>query len=91
MNCEIYDISCWFGVIQEEVKLFFLWLLDNILQALATIFDAIPAPEFAANTITIPSNVAYFADPFNIPLGVSMIVTAYIARFLLRRIPFIGG
>lgn len=38
----------------------------------------------------IPSGVGYFLSAFNLGFGVKLIVSAYITRFLIRRIPVIG-
>lgn len=38
----------------------------------------------------LPSSVAYFLNIFMIPQGISMIFSAYVTRFMIRRIPFIG-
>ncbi|WP_304349394.1 DUF2523 family protein [Comamonas testosteroni] len=38
----------------------------------------------------ISSGAAYIFSLFKIWTGISMIITAYITRFMIRRIPFIG-
>lgn len=38
----------------------------------------------------IPSSVAYFLAPFRMDFAFKVIVTAYITRFLVRRIPLMG-
>jgi hypothetical protein len=38
----------------------------------------------------IPSGVWYFLDFFALDIGLPLIIAAYIARFLIRRIPVIG-
>lgn len=38
----------------------------------------------------LPPSVWYFADAINIAGGATIILGAYIARFIVRRIPFIG-
>ncbi len=38
----------------------------------------------------IPSAVAYFMDMFAVSQGISMMVSAYFTRFIIRRIPIIG-
>lgn len=69
-----------------------LW--DLLLDGLAAIIEAIPAPDFITNASAffggIPSGVAYFAAPFQLGTGVAFLVTAYVLRFLIRRIPVIG-
>lgn len=39
---------------------------------------------------SIPASVAYMFSIFQIWTGMSMIITAYMTRFMIRRIPFIG-
>jgi len=36
------------------------------------------------------SSVWYFLDLFQIPLGVPLVLSAYVTRFIVRRIPIIG-
>lgn len=38
----------------------------------------------------IPASVWYFLDMFAIPYGISVLLSAYVARFIVRRIPGIG-
>lgn len=39
---------------------------------------------------SIPSGVGYFLSAFNLGFGLKIIISAYITRFLIRRIPVIG-
>jgi hypothetical protein len=41
-------------------------------------------------TSVFTPEIWYFIDYFNVQLGISMVLGAYVARFLVRRIPFIG-
>ncbi len=38
----------------------------------------------------IPSEVAYLLSFFKIDVGIKLMFSAYLARFILRRIPFVG-
>lgn len=38
----------------------------------------------------IPSGVWYFMDLFNVSAGIPMLLSAYVTRFVIRRIPVIG-
>lgn len=38
----------------------------------------------------LPSGVVYFLDFFQVPFGLPLLISAYIARFLIRRMPVIG-
>lgn len=39
---------------------------------------------------SVPSSVWYFLDLSNFSMGVSMVLSAYVTRFIIRRIPLIG-
>jgi hypothetical protein len=38
----------------------------------------------------IPASVWYFMDLFNVSAGIPIILSAYVTRFVIRRIPVIG-
>lgn len=91
-SCSWYDPSCALKWIQDELKAFFYWLYDCLMMGFAAVVESIPVPDFLSsnNSYVLSSTVSWFLEPFNVPYGVSIIVSAYIARFILRRIPFIG-
>jgi hypothetical protein len=77
----------------ESIKNFFLWVYESIVLGISNLFSLIPAPAFLENidsSLTIPSSVAFFAAPMQFQFGITVIVSAYTTRFLIRRIPFIG-
>ncbi len=78
--------------IQEILNEFGNWWMEQILNLSAGLLSIIPVPDFLLNmgSYTLPDNVSYYAAPFMLEEGFVIIVTAYIARFTLRRIPFIG-
>lgn len=39
----------------------------------------------------LPPGVWFYLDFFALDVGVPLILSAFVARFLIRRIPFIGG
>lgn len=69
-----------------------LSLFDRILSGLASLIEGIPVPDFLVNigTYQLPPDVAYFADFLLLDFGAGVIVSSFILRFLIRRIPFIG-
>lgn len=91
-SCEWYDPSCWLKWLSDELKALWLWLYDGLLSGLAKLVEILPVPDFLSNAqvVSISSTVSWFVEPFNFKYGLSIIVGAYIARFILRRIPFIG-
>lgn len=79
------------------------WLLDALLwlplklfelfmQGFVAVLSAIPVPAWMENMTfaNIPSSVAYFAEAMQIEYGIGIMVTAYIVRFIIRRLPVIG-
>lgn len=91
-ECSWYDPSCGLQWLADELKAIWLWIYDGILSGVATLFESVPVPDFLQNmqSYELPSSVAWFAEAFNIPYGLGVIVSSYVARFILRRIPFIG-
>lgn len=70
------------------------WVFSKLAEGIVSFFESIPVPDFfatAANAFgSVPSEVVYFAETFQIGTGVTMVLGAYLLRFILRRIPFIG-
>lgn len=91
-QCAWYDPSCGLAWIGNEIKQIFLWVYDAILSSFAKILEMLPVPAFLQNMqpFTIPSTVAWAAEALNLQFGLTVIVAAYTARFILRRIPVIG-
>lgn len=89
--CDWYDVGCGLSWFSDELKLLFLWAYDSLLTGFVTVIDLIPAPDFlTVGTVSLPPTVAYYAEAFKIREGIGIVVTAYTARFILRRIPGIG-
>lgn len=76
-----------------------LWLpqyaVHKLLTALSEFFAKIPIPDFISAIpgyfSAIPDDVVYFMTILEFKYGVTVMISALIARFILRRIPFIGG
>jgi hypothetical protein len=77
---------------------FMLWfgktIFGAVLAALAGLLSAIPVPawlESAGDWMgAIPAGVAYFVSPLQFGTGLTIMLSAYTLRFLIRRIPVIG-
>ena len=67
---------------------------EEMLDAFASIVEAIPVPDFVNQAATsfssISGNVLFFAQKFAVGEGIAMILAAYALRFIIRRIPLIG-
>ena len=72
----------------------FEWVWHELLGALTTVLSAIPVPAFLtaipSYVSAIPPGAVFFLSAFKVPQGVAIIVTAYVLRFVIRRIPIIG-
>jgi len=38
----------------------------------------------------VPGSVWYFLDFFAVPYGVKLLISAYVSKFMIKRLPFIG-
>jgi hypothetical protein len=91
-TCSWYDPSCTLTWLRDEFQAFGIWIWDSLLSGVATTFEAIPVPDFMQNigAHTIPPGVSWAASAFQLDVGLGIIVSAYTARFILRRLPIIG-
>ena len=65
------------------------WLLDT----LAWLLEQIPVPSWLADAdpfASLDPGVVYFAEAFEIPVGIAILIGAYVLRFVIRRIPLFG-
>jgi len=80
----IVDTALWLG----------LTVYDLVLSGFETVLAAIPVPSFfagaSASLSAIPPSVAYFAQALALGQGLSIVFTAYVLRFVIRRLPVIG-
>lgn len=64
------------------------------MEGIGKFLSAIPVPDFMSQAggafAGIPSSVMWFASTFELSFGIKVCLAALLARFILRRIPFIG-
>lgn len=90
-QCTWYDVPCHFNWLQQELKQFSIWVYENIIMGIVGLFESIDPPEWLSSTdVSVPANVLYFYQYANINLFLAVFISAYIIRFLIRRIPIIG-
>jgi hypothetical protein len=81
----LYDVLMWLP----------RWTVDQVLSGLAALIQAIPVPSFINDFMTsaasLSGDVVWWLDLLQVQWGLSCMTTALIARFVLRRIPLIGG
>lgn len=82
----------------NRIRDFFIWLydyvLDKLFDGIITMLSAIPVPSFltdmTAKASAISGMAGYYLNVFEIGSGVGIILSAYLIRFIIRRIPVIG-
>ncbi|MGQ0619660.1 MAG: DUF2523 family protein [Panacagrimonas sp.] len=67
---------------------------SELLEALASVIEVIPAPEavsvWNAQAANAFAGAGFFVNLAALDVGITLVGSALLARFLLRRIPFIG-
>ena len=70
------------------------WLAKTVLGALITLLQAIPVPGWMTDAPSVlsnvPSGVIWIFQILQLPAGMAILLSAWILRFLIRRIPLIG-
>lgn len=70
------------------------WVWNELMGAFLAVLNAIPVPQWLTDAPmvvgSIPSSVAFFMAALQVPSGLSIILGAYVIRFIIRRIPLIG-
>ena len=72
------------------------WVAEQIYHAVKAGLNFIPVPDFIQNIEgywnAIPwAEIGYFLEPFKVGTGVTIILSAYIIRFGLKVLPWVGG
>lgn len=76
----------------------FMWLPKKVWELFVDItvaaLNAIPVPDWlaglSASFAGLPPGVAFFLQALQLPTGLAMVGSAYLLRFLIRRLPVIG-
>jgi hypothetical protein len=61
-----------------------------VLTSYGLLPSASKASSLSSSLMSIPSSVWYFLDLMSFSTGVSAVLSAYVTRFIIRRIPLIG-
>lgn len=75
-----------------QLQALLLWLFEKILSVFALLFENIPVPSFLSNVqpFVVDGAFGWIIEPWNLEYIVASVGAAYVARFILRRIPIIG-
>lgn len=84
------DFAEWlFDFVYDSAQDLFALLLEGV----AAVLDAIPVPSWLAGAdpfASLDAGVVFFAEAFQIPEGIAIILGAYFIRWLTRRVPIVG-
>jgi len=72
-----------FGVLFAAMALFVPWILELVSPFIGT-------SSLTALFANVPPGMWYFWDMANLGFGLPLMISAYVARFIIRRIPFFG-
>ncbi|WP_367303356.1 DUF2523 family protein [Burkholderia multivorans] len=75
-------------------KFFIMFILYFVVQAFVSALQSAGILPSASNVAGITSNippiVSYFLNMFYVYQGISLCISAYASRFIIRRIPFLN-
>ena len=87
----IYAAASWFMRVVVLKFVMFSILFFIVTEFLGFITSKLPGASSLTGAFgSIPEGIWYFLDLFQFSFGVSAVLSAYILRFSIRRIPFIG-
>lgn len=92
LQCGITDVSCigqWFS---DLFTSFGLWIYEKLINGVIAVIEMIPLPEFLQNasSLRIPDGLGFFAEVFHLETGAQIIVSSFVLRFIIRRLPIVG-
>lgn len=90
-ECTVLDFGCHTDNLMIVLDDLVQSIYEAFLTGLAAVLSAIPVPDaLVSGTFTLPDGVLWFASVLEIDYGASVMVGAWITRFIIRRIPVIG-
>lgn len=90
-QCQVLDIGCHLSSLFSYFADFFNWIYSKILDGAAYALSAIPVPDWLdAPSFSLPDGVLWFANVLQLQEGVAIMTSAWVARFIIRRLPVIG-
>jgi len=102
MIAAISAFASWLWSVVSDVAQFAmdvaLWVprkvYELLLDGLSLVIGSLPVPELLSSNAgalsSISGPVLWWLSILQVPAGFGMVMSAYLVRFLIRRIPFIG-
>ncbi|AFI90427.1 DUF2523 domain-containing protein [Pectobacterium parmentieri] len=76
-------------VVKFGIMFGLFFIVQELAPVLLSLVNVSPLPLVELFS-QLPDSVWYFLNIFQVPTGIAMMVSAIIARFIIRRIPIIG-
>ena len=84
--------------IWNDLEYFLLYLprrlFEWLMEGLAWLVNALPIPDFVAAIpglfAALPTGIPWAFYLFNLSAGLGIVLSAYVLRFLIRRLPIVG-
>jgi hypothetical protein len=92
--CEGFDLGCWGESFINGISAAFFKIFELLVLGIVKFIDLMPLP-FDGTDVTnainaLPSEVFWAFNLFDIGQGVTIVLSAYLIRFIIRRLPVIG-
>jgi hypothetical protein len=85
------DVILW---VVDFFQWIFVKLATLVFDAVIAVLTLIPVPDWlddiSTNVGSVSSGVLFFIEPFQFGTGIAWVVSAYLLRFLIRRLPVVG-
>lgn len=87
-ECNWYDLSCSLTWLLEGLENLARMVFNFLTTGIADLIDLIPYPSFldVQTVYTVPGEVSYWLEMLQFQQGFAIFTTAYVSRFILRRI-----
>lgn len=97
-ECSWYDLPCVATSVMDWWFEFSVWLTFKIYEkatdGVVQLLNNLPVPSFVLDAVNamggIPPAVVFFASALQIKEGIAMILGAYLTRWALKFVPFVG-
>lgn len=67
-------------------------IIEKLMSAMAQLINAIPVPSWLNNVTSVQLDplITWALEAVSIQYGIGIMVSAYVTRFIIRRIPIVG-
>lgn len=89
-SCDFYDIPCHANNLLQGFLELISRIYQSLIDSIIDLIELIPVPDFLSTQFTFPSEISYWLNIAEFSTGITIIVSAYLIRFIIRRIPIIG-